>query len=83
MLNISTYPVELQAKKFKFNQWVPEMESPKKKTGQLKKPANNENAFKDANGVVWITEFIHWRSKKLIKASDYGLKAFPIKAGRK
>lgn len=59
------------------------MATPKKKTEQYKKPANKENALIDANGVVWITEFIHWRSKKKIKASDYGLKAFPIRAGRK
>lgn len=60
------------------------MKNSKKKGDQgFIAPANKENAFKDANGVVWITEFIHWRSKKLIKASDYGLKAFPIKVGRK
>jgi len=27
-------------------------------------------------GLVFVTEFRHWRSGKIIKASDYGKKAF-------
>ncbi|TGM22025.1 hypothetical protein [Leptospira meyeri] len=44
-------------------------------------PANSENGFTNSDGIIWIREFKHWRSGKLIKASDYGYKAFPI--GRK
>ena len=33
---------------------------------------------KERNSVVFVTEFKHWRSGKLIKAVDYGLKAFPL-----
>jgi hypothetical protein len=26
----------------------------------------------------FVTEYIHWRSKKVMKASDYGYKAWPL-----
>lgn len=44
-------------------------------------PSNKENGFTDSEGIIWIREFKHWRSGKIIKASDYGYDAFPI--GRK
>ena len=57
------------------------MAVPKKKARQKteKSPANNENPTE--GNVTFVTEFKHWRSGKIIKASDYGLKCFPI--GRK
>jgi len=32
---------------------------------------------------TFVTSFKHWKSGKIIKASDYGLKAFPIRGGKK
>lgn len=29
--------------------------------------------------VIFVREFKHWRSGKIIRAADYGLKAFPIR----
>lgn len=59
------------------------MTNPKKKTGEKTKrskaPANNE--YPTDGNVTFVTEFKHWRSGKIIKASEYGLKCFPI--GRK
>lgn len=37
----------------------------------------------DSDGdVVFVTQFRHWRSGKLIRAADYGLKAFPLRRRR-
>lgn len=33
---------------------------------------------KSEKGVRFVTEFRHWRSGKIIRAEDYGLRAFPI-----
>lgn len=38
-------------------------------------PATSEQGY--------VRSFRHWRSKKLIVCTDYGLKAFPIGKGRK
>jgi hypothetical protein len=35
----------------------------------------NNNGSKRPN---FVTQFKHWRSGKIIRAVDYGLKAFPI-----
>jgi hypothetical protein len=43
--------------------------------------SNNQNPYPKDSKVVFVTQFKHWRSGKIIKAEDYGLKAFPI--GRK
>jgi len=31
----------------------------------------------------FVTQFRHWRSGKIIRARDYGLKAFPIRSRKK
>jgi hypothetical protein len=31
----------------------------------------------------FVTEYVHWRSKKLMKASDYGYRAWPLGKKRK
>lgn len=33
--------------------------------------------------VAFVTEFRHWRSGKMIRAADYGHKAFPIRRRKK
>ncbi|PJZ39513.1 hypothetical protein CH370_20875 [Leptospira kmetyi] len=43
---------------------------------------NREGNF-CADGFVFIREFRHWRSKQIIKASDYGHKFFRIPLGRR
>ncbi len=45
------------------------------------KKSNNEAPHTNESVVGFVTQFRHWRSGKIIKAEDYGLKAFPI--GRK
>ena len=37
----------------------------------------------DAGGIRFITEFVHWRTKKLMRASDYGYRAWPFGSGSK
>ncbi|OOV45523.1 hypothetical protein B1J93_04805 [Leptospira kirschneri serovar Pomona] len=48
---------------------------------------NNSGANTDDNfvsdGFVFIREFRHWRSKEIIKASDYGHKYFRIPIGKR
>ena len=34
-------------------------------------------------GIRFVTAYIHWRTKKLMRASDYGYKAWPFGKGRK
>ena len=29
-------------------------------------------------GIRFVTEFVHWRTKKVMRASDYGYKAWPV-----
>lgn len=45
----------------------PKKNSPKKKAGRGGPPTRG-----------YVTQFVHWRSGKLIRASDYGHKAFKI-----
>lgn len=33
--------------------------------------------------IVFVKQFRHWRSGKIIRAEDYGKKAFPIRVRRK
>lgn len=32
---------------------------------------------------TFVASFKHWKSGKIIRASDYGKKAFPIRGGKK
>jgi hypothetical protein len=47
--------------------------------------ANRRKPPAPREGSVFVTEYRHWRTGKLMKASDYGLKAFcfPSKGKRK
>ena len=37
------------------------------------------NPDKDSfDGIRFVTEYIHYRTKKLMRASDYGYKAWPF-----
>ena len=33
--------------------------------------------------IIFVKSFRHWRSGKILRAKDYGLKAFPIRVYRK
>jgi hypothetical protein len=46
--------------------------------------ATDPKKSKPGNGTVrFVTEYVHWRSKKLMRASDYGYRAWPFGKGRK
>ena len=37
------------------------------------------NSDKPSTGKIrFITEYVHWRTKKVMKAADYGYKAWPF-----
>ena len=41
-------------------------------------PTVNSSKPESEPRVVFVKEFRHWRSGKIIRAEDYGYKAFPI-----
>lgn len=47
--------------------------------GQKAEPADGS---KPKDGVSFATSFVHWRSGEVIRAEDYGHKAFPIGRGK-
>lgn len=40
---------------------------------------NKKNIVQPGASTVYVTRIWHWRKKCFLCASDYGLKAFPIK----
>lgn len=48
----------------------------------MKEPKTRSGRDDDAD-YIYITEYRHWRSKKLIRAADYGKKAFRIPRRRR
>jgi len=38
---------------------------------------------KEKSDIVFVKEFRHWRSGKIIRAEDYGKRAFPIRVRKK
>jgi hypothetical protein len=41
------------------------------------------NGKPERNGIRFVTEYVHWRTKKMMRASDYGYKAWPFGKKRK
>lgn len=39
----------------------------------------SKQAKRKGRPVRFVTEFRHWRSGEIIRAADYGLKAFPLR----
>lgn len=44
---------------------------------------SKESVKPGRKGVRFVTEYVHWRTKKLMRACDYGYKAWPFGKGRK